>query len=318
MWNRQQLKEKAKFTFKRNYWKCVLVSLLFAVLVSGSVGRYAASASGQSNQGSVKESERYLEQHLYEIDENGNVVPKHHDSGDLYDSDYDDWGNYIGGNEYSENPAETIEEYAKRYPVRATTFLMVFLSVVMIVFVIILAVAILLNVFICNPIEVGCDRFYFKNLEEPSQVKEVLYAFDHNYKNVVNTMFFRDLYTFLWALLFIIPGIVKSYEYQMIPYLLAEHPQMPREQAFAESKRMMDGQKWNAFVLDLSFLGWMILSVFTFGILNIFYVQPYLDASHAALYEALRYNGAPTGAKPQMGNVYMQGTPIGQDESVQQ
>lgn len=317
MWNRQQLKEKAKFTFKRNYWKCVLVSLLFAVLVSGSIGSYAASASGQSNHESVRESERYLEQHLYEIDENGNIMPKHHDLGALYDSDYDDWGNYIGDNGYSEDAAETIEQYAKRHPVGAATFMMVFLSVFMIVLVIIMAVAILLNVFICNPIEVGCDRFYFKNLEEPAQAKEVVYAFDHNYKNVVNTMFFRDLYTFLWSLLFIIPGIVKSYEYQMIPYLLAEHPEMTKEQAFAESKRMMDGQKWSSFVLDLSFLGWRILSVFTFGILNIFYVQPYTDASHAALYEALRYNGAPMGAQPQMGNVYMQGMPIGQDGSMQ-
>lgn len=88
---------------------------------------------------------------------------------------------------------------------------------------------------------------------------------------------------------FIIPGIVKSYEYQMIPYLLADNPQMTKEEAFAESKRMMQGQKWNAFVLDLSFIGWDILSGMTMGILGIFYVQPYKDGTHAALYEALRY-----------------------------
>ena len=108
-------------------------------------------------------------------------------------------------------------------------------------------------------------------------------------------MFFRDLYTVLWTLLLIIPGIVKSYEYQMIPYLLAENPQMTKEQAFAESKRMMTGQKWRAFVLDLSFIGWNILSALTLGILGIFYVQPYMDATHAALYETHRY-GNPYGA----------------------
>ena len=123
----------------------------------------------------------------------------------------------------------------------------------------------------------------------------IKFAFDHNYKNIVKVMFFRDLYTVLWTLLFIIPGIVKSYEYQMIPYLLAENPQMTKEQAFAESKRMMTGQKWRAFVLDLSFLGWKILSLFTLGILDIFYVQPYMDSAHAALYDALRYYGAPMG-----------------------
>ena len=158
-----------------------------------------------------------------------------------------------------------------------------------------MSVVILLDVFICNPIEVGCKRFYVRNLNESAQVGNVGFAFDNHYKNITKTMFFRDLYTILWTMLFIIPGIVKSYEYQMIPYLLAENPQMSREQAFAESKRMMSGQKWRAFVLDLSFIGWNILSAITLGILGIFYVQPYMDATHAALYEALRY-GTPYGA----------------------
>ena len=161
--------------------------------------------------------------------------------------------------------------------------------VFIIVFVVLMAVVILLDVFIFNPLEVGCKRYYLRNLNEPAQVGNIGYAFDHNYKNITKTMFFRDLFTVLWTLLFIIPGIVKSYEYQMIPYLLADNPQMTKEQAFEESKRMMQGQKWKAFVLDLSFIGWNILSALTLGILGIFYVQPYMDATHAALYEALRY-----------------------------
>ena len=83
----------------------------------------------------------------------------------------------------------------------------------------------------------------------------------------------------------------------MIPYLLAENPQMTKEQAFAESKQMMQGQKWRAFVLDLSFIGWDILSGMTLGILGIFYVQPYIEATHAALYERLRY-GIPYNPQP--------------------
>lgn len=74
-----------------------------------------------------------------------------------------------------------------------------------------------------------------------------------------------------------------------MPYLLAENPSMPKEQAFALSKQMMDGQKWKAFVLDLSFIGWEILSGFTAGILGIFYVTPYRNMTHAALYESLCY-----------------------------
>ena len=164
-----------------------------------------------------------------------------------------------------------------------------------IIFILIMTAVILIDVFICNPVEVGCKRYFLRNLNEKAQVGNIGYAFDNNYKNITKTMFFRDLYTVLWTLLLIIPGIVKSYEYQMIPYLLAENPQMTKEQAFAESKRMMTGQKWRAFVLDLSFIGWNILSALTLGILGIFYVQPYMDATHAALYEALRY-GNPYGA----------------------
>ena len=101
-------------------------------------------------------------------------------------------------------------------------------------------------------------------------------------------MFFRDLYTFLWMLLFIIPGIIKSYEYQMIPYILAENPEISRNEAFQLSKDMMYGNKWKSFVLDLSFLGWEILNICTFGILGIFYVNAYEDQTEAALYETIK------------------------------
>lgn len=74
----------------------------------------------------------------------------------------------------------------------------------------------------------------------------------------------------------------------MIPYILAENPGIDSREAFAVSKQMMDGNKWAAFVLDLSFLGWQILSVFTCGILSVFYVNPYVYMTNAELYVALK------------------------------
>ena len=100
-------------------------------------------------------------------------------------------------------------------------------------------------------------------------------------------MFFRGLYTFLWSLLFIIPGIIKSYEYRMIPYLLAENPEMDMEEAFSLTRQMMTGDKANTFILDLSFIGWNLLSALTLGILSIFYVNPYQHLTNAQLYEVL-------------------------------
>ena len=73
----------------------------------------------------------------------------------------------------------------------------------------------------------------------------------------------------------------------MVPYLLTENPNLSKEEAFCISKEMMDGEKWNTFVLELSFLGWYFLAAFTFGILNIFYVTPYENLTKAALFDEL-------------------------------
>lgn len=270
MWTRAELKSKAKFSFKRNYWKSVLISLILALLVGGgSSGRSISSAVSNNLIGSSDSSV---------TDDYSNDDSSLYDGNDFYDDTYD--GNV-------EDDIDDLKSMADN--TAGMMAIGIFLMVFIIVFVALMAVFILLDVFIFNPLEVGCKRYYLRNLNEPAQVGNIGYAFDHNYKNITKTMFFRDLFTVLWTLLFIIPGIVKSYEYQMIPYLLADNPQMTKEQAFEESKRMMQGQKWKAFVLDLSFIGWNILSALTLGILGIFYVQPYMDATHAALYEALRY-----------------------------
>lgn len=153
-----------------------------------------------------------------------------------------------------------------------------------------LVISILLSIFIWNPLEVGCQKFFVNCKYGNAQLGDLAHGFKNGYANIGVIMFLRGLFTALWSLLFIIPGIVKSYEYMMIPYLLAEHPEMTRQEAFAESKRMMDGNKWNAFVLDLSFIGWTLLGICTVGILLVFYVEPYIYLTHAELYHALKNN----------------------------
>lgn len=151
-------------------------------------------------------------------------------------------------------------------------------------------VAFLISFFVLNPIEVGTKRFFLKSLTEDTEIKELLFAFDHGYKNVVKVLFKRDIKVILWSLLFIIPGIVKSYEYRMIPYLLAENPELTEEEAFRYSRQMMYEQKLETFVLDLSFIGWDLLSGITVGIVGLFYVQPYANLTNAALYDTLSTN----------------------------
>lgn len=96
-----------------------------------------------------------------------------------------------------------------------------------------------------------------------------------------------SLYTFLWSLLFIIPGIVKSYSYAMTPYILLDRPELSPTEAIKESEQMMNGHKMDLFVLDLSFIGWILLSVLTCGIL-LFYVEPYMMATRSAFYLELK------------------------------
>ena len=94
-------------------------------------------------------------------------------------------------------------------------------------------------------------------------------------------------FVMLWSLLFIIPGIIKSYEYYMVPYILAENPNISSARAFELSKMMTNGEKLNIFVLELSFLGWQLLGILACCIGN-YFVTPYLEASFAELYEAMR------------------------------
>ena len=158
---------------------------------------------------------------------------------------------------------------------------------VVVIVLIALVIGIALDILVFNPLEVSCKNFFVENLEDNANLSALSVGFSKNYKNVVKVMFFRDLFLTLWTLLCIIPGIIKSYEYRMIPYLLAENPDMAYEDAFAVSKKMMNGNKWDAFVLDLSFIGWGLLSALTCGILGIFYVNPYIYQTDAALYDAL-------------------------------
>ena len=131
------------------------------------------------------------------------------------------------------------------------------------------------------PFEVGSCRFYIDAHYTEPKYKQLLHGFNSNYVNVILIQMLRQVKIFLWSLLLIVPGIIKSYETFMIPYLLAENPDIGCREAFETSRRMMDGNKLNLFLLNLSFIGWMFLSTLTGGLAYIIFVGPYYDASLA-------------------------------------
>lgn len=102
----------------------------------------------------------------------------------------------------------------------------------------------------------------------------------------------QSIFIFLWSLLFVIPGIVKAYSYSMTGYILADHPEMSPNGAITASRQMMDGHKFDLFVLHLSFIPWLLLCGITFGLAGL-YVFPYMKATEAAFYDALKAQNEP-------------------------
>ena len=116
-----------------------------------------------------------------------------------------------------------------------------------------------------------------------------LFSQFHRIKQGFIQSLLRGLYIILWTLLFIIPGIVKGYAYSMTPFIMADHPQMTPSEAITASRELMDGHKFELFVLDLSFIGWNLLGIFTLGI-GLIWVIPYHNAAYAAFYRNLSHD----------------------------
>lgn len=150
---------------------------------------------------------------------------------------------------------------------------------------VVILIVLVAKVFVGNLLKMGGYRFFILNQTAQPGIGTLLDGFrSGHYVNIVLIMFLRDLFTTLWSLFLVVPGIVKHYEYLMVPYIIAENPAMDYKEAFQISKQMMDGEKMEAFIMDLSFLGWYLLSAVTCGLLAIFYVNPYVQASFAEMY----------------------------------
>lgn len=145
-------------------------------------------------------------------------------------------------------------------------------------------------------IEVGYSRF---NLDLVDRQKEpelgALFGYFTHWKTTAAARFLQGLYVFLWSLLFIIPGIIAGYSYAMTGYILAEHPELTASEAIERSKRMMTGNRWRLFCLQISFIGWDILSSLTLGIGEL-WLRPYKQAATAAFYREI--SGTAHAAQP--------------------
>ena len=278
-------------TFMGSYWKCVLVALV----ISLASGGFSAPNFSFNNY-------------------------------DLNSFRKEDGAINVEAIAEASNPYSELEDLANEIVNSPQFGLLIGAFIVGILITLFISIA--LSVFLLMPLIIGCQRFFKEAGEKRSyELGNIAFAFKGHYMNIVKVGFIMDLRIFLWSLLFIIPGIIKSYEYRMIPYILGDDPEIPVEEAFRRSKELMTGHKWHSFLLDLSFIGWILLSLFTCGILMLFYVAPYVAAADAELYITLKgtsgyfnisntYNGQPYGGSPSASNIpYGQGPSYGQPTS---
>ncbi len=146
-------------------------------------------------------------------------------------------------------------------------------------------VATLLGTILVLPIFYGlCFGFLGQARGREMQLGDL---FGHFNKRVCGTLTLKFVYTYLWTLLLIIPGIIKSYSYSMTEFIMMDNPEIKNNEAIEKSMEMMQGNKWRLFLLDLTFIGWLILGIFTFFI-GWLWVYAYMYQTRAMFYETLK------------------------------
>ena len=137
------------------------------------------------------------------------------------------------------------------------------------------------------PLAWGYTVFFLRMAREENTDYERLFDGFSQYVRITLAELLKGIYVLLWMLLLIIPGIVKDYSYAMTEFILKDHPEMSGEEAICQSMKMMQGHKMQLFLLDLSMIGWFILSCLTLGIGFLFLI-PYNNSAHAHFYEDLK------------------------------
>lgn len=293
MWKRKELKNNARKVIKKNYWTAIVICFLIA-LFTGEFGTsimgifptddsmdpyYIISHPDTVFESNQPERENEILKRQEEVVEDLKTRKENLNDTELKIVNVIE--SYLDSMTKSQKFIFKISDSIKSF-ILDKDVLGIGLAVMSIL-------SLAFSIFIANPLIVALRRYFIKARKKQStKINVVLDIFKkESWIRVAITMLLKDIFTILWFLT-IIGGFIKMYEYAMIPYILGDNPKMKWKEAFKLSKQMMKGNKWKLFVLDLSFLGWEILSLFTFGLLNIFYVNPYKVATNVELYEVLK------------------------------
>lgn len=174
-----------------------------------------------------------------------------------------------------------------------TAYIILAIVLSIIGFIVVLALA--FRIFLGYHLEIGGRKYFVQAQQDNVDMNYIGVAFNRaNYWDIIKSMLWRAVFNFLWYLLLIIPGIVKAYAYSMVPYILADNPNIGYKRALKLSMDMTYGHKFSIFVLSLSFIGWILLGVLALFI-GVLFVMPYINATFAELYLVLRQDALDRG-----------------------
>ncbi len=283
MWKRKELVKAAKSQVKANYGRCISVAFILLVLIGGITFPR------------ISQAEAVLEEPHYRDTTNTQIV------NEVAQNIFSQNNNFLTSatgvvNAGTSGALSSLINNATASGSLAFGILNAFNQLLFqdsivpgIIIAIGTGITFLYFVFGKNILQVGKYRFFLENrFYQKTQVSRILYIYEIGHtRRVARVMFLRDVYNVLWFFT-IVGGFIKLYSYRMVPFIVAENPHLSAREAIDMSRRMMHGQKWRCFLLDMSFIGWEILSYLTFSIARVLYVDPYYTATNAELYMHLR------------------------------
>lgn len=285
MLRRRELKIKGRNAFYRNWKSCILICFVFTILIGGTIISFKHNITSPSN-----------------VTVNINI---HNLKGDNNSEIVNDFINGITGNEpidnvFLSNTTKGVLGSISNNVSKTGSFLFgglnalnqalfkdrIWASVIIITGSLL---SLIYWIFVSKVLEVGRARFFLENRRfVKTKASKIILPYRLNKTfNIAKTMFIKNFYNILWFFT-IIGGFIKYYSYALVPYILAENPNMKSKDVIKLSENMMKGYKWQLFKLDLSFLGWGILGIITFNVANLVFTNPYMEATKAEVYMYLR------------------------------
>ncbi len=285
---RKELKKQAKHRLKHCYWMVVVLCLLMAILgidYVSSLNLIRIDTTREPNQSTIISNivmghdeeipqivDEYKASQINTTKTIG-IIAISHSRGVLAELVND-----VSSGQMLETIYDSLKTITRSKTVSIVFF--VFLSLLFLLF---------WRVFIVGIFEVTSTRIIMEyRIYDKVPMNRFLYLISvRRASHVAMTLLLTRIYKFLWNLT-IIGGFIKSYSYLMVPYIMAENPSIPADRAVTLSRRMMNGHKWEAFKLELSFIGWQILEIFTFGFSGMLFSNPYMEMTFAEYYSRIR------------------------------